>query len=144
MEFSDPLVLELVPDGDHVKPVLVTKCPPGVAAFADSLNQRGLELYSEITVWPTRQHWRHSTGGTLVVASSEHKSWSIRFWYQEAYIYAKECRDALLHAVDTLSFGRPFPRPKKGYNDAEPREEDFGKEWSDELEVMKLKRDGWK
>jgi hypothetical protein len=143
MEFSDPLVLELVPNGDYVQPVLVTKCPPGVAANAETLNQRGHQAWPEITMWPHNQHWRHNTGGVQTIKASDSHSWSVRFWYQEAVVYARECREALIHAVDTLEFCKPNSRPKNHLNETKPREEDFGPEWSDELEAMKQKKDGW-
>lgn len=53
-QFDEPLVLEFY--------LGVTHCEPGRAIGCSDLNNRGLNLGYEVTVWPKTHHYRLTTG----------------------------------------------------------------------------------
>ena len=135
MEFHDPLVLELVPDGEHVRPVLVQKCLPGRPTSAESLNQRGHETWPEITCWPKHSHFGLS-GGKYFMVQSTHHNWSSRFYNQELHIMLLECRDGVIRALAELDEAKPLERTSSWGNPLMPHPDDFGERWYRELKEL--------
>lgn len=143
-EVPDPLVLELVPDGENVRPVLVTKCPLGIPEYRTDLNQRGHDSWPEITCWPRREHHALYTGGITYtgiigpILSNPH-SWSTQYWTQEIYMILQERREYLLKVLKELDMVKPLTRKKGSQNLVEPQPEDFGERWYQELEEKRKK-----
>ena len=141
MEIDKPIVLELVPDGDHVRPVLVTKCDPVEPTYKDSLNQRDCYMWPEITMWPKGLRYGLSTGQLIIVAS-DHDQWTIgmHLWNQEAYVYKREVLETLSGMLRDLPIMRALSRRGKRDSIIEPLPEDFGDLWYEELQEIRRNR----
>lgn len=142
-KFTEPLVLELVPEDDHVHLVRVQKCPPKAADTFSDLNQRGKDAWPEITMWPRGMKYRLYHGeGTIHPISGERPRWSIKLWPIEQYIYDKQIKREINKALDELPLVKPYPRKGKQSDDYDcnPRPEDFGPRWYAELQEMKHKQ----
>ena len=139
-EVPDPLILELVSDGDNVRPVLVKKCPPEIPEWRNSLNQRGHDAWPEITCWPHSLHYALSTGFQKSIPAGSYCDWSRKFFNQEIHVILKERKEQILGVLKELNTAKAYPRPKGTQHEIGPRPEDFGEEWYRELQDMNKKR----